>query len=466
MFDLLALACGLVVAFVAVSTYFRYGDAFHPAVFIAPLMFAGYCLWPLVLNRSGDLEFLIGPEDSARIQAYYLVALTVFFVAMATGANRKPLKQRKLSPWQDIAATVHGAHARRRLRRLAVILAVVALAAYWYSISNAGGFDQAYSRYKGGGYAASGYIGEAALLAYPAVLIYALARQGRGFGVTDWIIILVMISPNLFQGTFGVRRGPLFISLAILFVSWVVARGRVPGLLRTVLVVSSILLAVGFMWTQRQIWFSDDISGETRSGLESTFLPSTTELWQNDYVSGMGSALITEYYDAHFWGKRWFVDLIIRPIPRQIWPNKYADVGAYWKEGGNPTGFDELSQIHVLGFPLPEGHSIGVLSDLYSEWSWVALFFLGLLGAFLRWLWFKHRTVGQVWTVLFLVGIGLCVYLPTQSFSAWYQRYLIMALGSYFAWRWVVGKDLKARTEEPGFGTDWALRDPVSGVRR
>lgn len=44
MFDILALACGVVVAVFALTTYFRYGDAFHPAVFIAPLMFAGYCL--------------------------------------------------------------------------------------------------------------------------------------------------------------------------------------------------------------------------------------------------------------------------------------------------------------------------------------------------------------------------------------------------------------------------------------
>ncbi|MEZ5440776.1 MAG: hypothetical protein R3F15_04750 [Lysobacterales bacterium] len=446
------------------TTYFRYGDAFHPAVFIAPLMFAGYCLWPLVLNRSGDLEFLLGSEDSARVQGYYLAGLTAFFLSLSSGSSQRLLRQRQLSPWQSLLSTVRGQQARRKLMKLAMLLSCVALAAYWYSILNAGGFDLAYSRYKGGGYAESGYVGEAALLAYPAVLIYALTRQGKGFGPIDWLLVLAMISPNLFQGTFGVRRGPLFISLAILFVSWVVARGRVPGLVRTVLVVASILLAVGFVWTQRQVWFSDDPAAEGRSGLGSTFLPSTDELWQNDYVSGMGSALITEYYDEYFWGKRWFVDLVIRPIPRQIWPNKYADVGAHWKEGANPTGFDELAQIHVLGFPLPSGHSIGVLSDLYSEWSWGALFFLALLGWFLRWLWFKHRTIGQVWTVLFLVAIGLCVYLPTQSFSAFYQRFLIMAIGSFVAWRWVVGKDVRATREATSAVLDEPLPDHGQGL--
>jgi hypothetical protein len=446
-FDLLAISCGLVIAAIAITNYFRYGDAFHPAVFTAPLMLAGYSLWPLILNRQGDLEFLLGTEDVVRVQGYYLVALLAFFIGMSVGRGKLILKHRHISPWREIAQTIEGARARQKLVRLAFGLGVAALLAYWYSIFNVGGFETAYAGYKGGGYTESGYIGEATLLAYPAALIYALVRQGRGFRPQDWLIILALLSPNLFQGTFGVRRGPLFISLAILFVSWIVARGRVPGLARTGLAVSGILAAVGFVWTQRRIWFSEDDDGviAPRTGLESTFLPTSDQLWQNDYVSGLGSALITEYYNAFFWGKRWFVDLLIRPIPRQVWPNKYEDVGAYWKIGGNPTGFSELEQIHVLGFPLPAGHSIGVLSDLYSEWYWAAILVIAGLGVFLRWLWYKHRTVGQVWTAIFLTAIGLSVYLPTQSFSAFYQRFLIMAIGTLVAWRWIVGKDLQRK---------------------
>ncbi len=449
MFDLLAAVSGLAVAFFALWAYFRYGDAFHPAVFTAPLMIGGYSIWPLLLNRTGDLEFLLGSEDLVRIQGYYLAALIAFYLAMLLGGSSKALKFRQLSPWRDVAQTIRGQQARRKLVKLAAGLGAVAMLAYWYSILNAGGFDEAYSYYKGGGRAESGYLGEAVLLAYPAALVYALTRQGRGMRARDWVIVLVILSPNLFQGTFGVRRGPLFISLAMIFVTWTVAKGRVPNIRKTALGVGLIVLAVGFMWTQRMTWFDSRTEIVESSGVERTLLPSTENLWLNDYVAGVGSALITEYYDKFFWGKRWFVDLVIRPIPRQVWPNKYEDVGAYWKEAGNPTGFSDFEQIHVLGFALPRGHSMGMLSDMYSEWQWYALFFLFLLGLLLRWLWFKHRMVGQVWTAIFLCAIGLCIYMPTQSFSAWYQRFLIMAVGTYFAWRWVVGKDVKAQRTEP-----------------
>lgn len=443
MFNLIVVACGLVLATFATYCYWRYKDAFHPAVFVAPLMIAGYSAWPLILNTDGRLVNLLGEAELIKIQTFYLVSLLAFSVGLSWPVQRSKLVAKALSPWQAITQTVKGIRARKRLLTLAVVLGVVSSGAYWFSIANAGGFDAAYSRYKGGGAAASGYIGEAALLGYPAAMIYALCRQGRGFRALDWFAILILISPNLLQGTFGVRRGPLFISLATLFVSWIVARGRPPSLRATAIGVGSALTAVVLMWSQRRSWFEEEVADGGPEGLARTLLPSTEMLIENDYVSGVGSALVTEYYDAFFWGKRWLVELFIRPIPRQLWPDKYEAVGAYWKVSGNPTGFSEMEQYQVLGFMLPRGHSMGLLSDLYSEVWWFGLVVTFGLGLFLRFLWLRHRTIGQVWTVVFLAAIGLSIYFPTQSFSAWYQRFLIMALGSFVAWRWVVGRDLK-----------------------
>lgn len=446
LFNSLALACGLVLAAFAATSYRRYRDAFHPAVFLAPLLIAGYSAWPLLLNENGRLENLIGKPEIVRIQSYYLLSLFTLCVGLNWTVKKARLKGSALSPWQTLTNTVQGKRTRKRLLQLSLVLGSVALLAYWSSIANVGGFAAAYSRFKGGGSASSGYIGEATLLAYPAVMIYALYRQGRGLRAVDWMIVLVLVSPNLLQGTFGVRRGPLFISLATLFVTWIVAKGRKPTLRATVLGVGSALLAVVFMWSQRQVWFSNGpVEGE--AGLAWTILPDDAALTENDYVSGIGSALVTEHYNAFFWGKRWLVDLIIRPIPRQLWPDKYADVGAFWKDSGNPTGFSELEQVQVLGFLLPRGHSMGVLSDLYSEWWWFGAVVTLALGLFLRWLWMRHRMIGQVWTALFLAAMGLSIYLPTQSFSAWYQRFLIIAFGTYVAWRWIVGRDLRAKRD-------------------
>jgi hypothetical protein len=443
MYNSIALACGLVVMYFATRVYFRYRDAFHPAVFTAPLMIAGFSVWPLILNRNGDLESLIGTEYLVRVQVYYLLGLFFLYFGMAWRTKAVISRDGSFSAWQSLKRTIGGERARQRLVGLSLLLATVASLAFWNGIANVGGFDAAYSEYKGGGRSGSGYLGEASLLAYPAVLMYSISRQGRGFRLQDWVLILIMVSPNLIQGTFGVRRGPLFISLSTLFISWIVARGRLPGLFRTGVGVGVVSAIVGFMWSQRKLWFSEEGS-DTESGFASTLIPTAEMLSQNDFVSGVGNVVLTDYYDAFVWGKRWLVDLVIRPIPRQIWPTKYADVGADWKTGLGGTMFSEVEQVHALGFPLPAGHSVGMLSDLYTEWWWFALVVLFAFGFFLRWLWVKHRTVGQIWTVIFLSGIGLCIYLPTQSFSAWYHRFLVMAVGTFISWRWIVGRDVRS----------------------
>ena len=93
------------------------------------------------------------------------------------------------------------------------MLATVGLAAYAYGIVNVGGFVAAFSRVKGGGETGSGYIGEAANLGLVAAALVALSRYREGWTQGTLILLLMGLLPNLVQGTFGGRRGPLFLSL-------------------------------------------------------------------------------------------------------------------------------------------------------------------------------------------------------------------------------------------------------------
>ena len=74
-------------------------------------------------------------------------------------------------------------------------------------------------------------------------------------------------------------------------------------------------------------------------------------------------------------------DLCIRfdfergPVPRQLWPTKYADVGASWVTNEYP-GLGHLSErewmLGVGWVPLA-GSTARAISDLWGEFSWGAV---------------------------------------------------------------------------------------------
>lgn len=425
---------GLVIVLGGGSVYMRTRDPLHPAVFLAPLLFVGYCGWPLLLNRDGGIPALLGPESSEFVAQIYLLSTMSLYAGLALQSSHPACRAGVRWSIQSLLDKDNAAFQRKRIFVLSIILGAIASLAYWYAVYVSGGFSLVYSGYKGQYSSGVNYINEAPLLAYPAAILYALANSGRRVRATDLVFVLLLLSPNILHALFGVRRGPLFISLVVMFLSVIIIRGHIPKLGRVMVGVVLVLSAVVVLWTVRKDAFTEEGASISQQSLAARLMPSTERLWENDYIAGVSAVIVAREVGEYFWGYRYIVELLVRPIPREIWPTKYEDVGAIWNLGAE-GGYTQFDQIVVLGFELPAGSALGLFADLYLELSWAGAAIAFAFGCFLRWLWVKHRTRGQFWSLLLLLALGLGIYLPTQSFSAWFHRFLFMAGFSILLWK-------------------------------
>ncbi len=437
MFEQLCIITGVVLAGGALYAFAKTRDAFHPAIVIAPLFIFSYCIWPVLLNRDYGLEEFVTEDALVYTATLYLVTIVAMVAGLLATTNRAATPS--VASF-DIWSFELSDEARDKVYKLSIALGLLAVAAYWYSIDNVGGFFAAYSRAKGGGYAGSGYIGEAQLLAYPALLMLAISRRGTGrLSAADIALALIIISPHLLQGTFGGRRGPLFLTLSLLFFSWFVASGKKPSLKTMTLGIMAIGLAVILVWSQRQHLYLGS-GGELDSGsFFSKIVPEQVEPG-NTYLFGVGLIQTTDYFESYHWGFRYFVTFVIRPIPRQIWPTKYEDVGATWVMGIDEEAKDAQFE-EATGFLSPNGSASPSIADAYVELWWGVVVLFYLVGRAFSYCWGRHRTEGGVWTILFLVMLILSIYLATQSFSAWAHRLLFIAVPTLLLWKFWIGND-------------------------
>jgi len=418
-----------------------------------------YCIWPLTINRPGGLPDYFTIAELEYVTLVYLISIGALYLGMTNFPEGVP-RRGKLTNLREnsLLAIRLTPSVRKRLFTLGVFLGVIAVAAYWYSIQNVGGFVDAFSRPKGGGRVASGYIGEAPLLAYPAIALIALARQRLRVRLSDLLVVLILASPHLVQGVFGGRRGPLFLILTMLFVAWFIFRGTRPSLKQAVIGVAAVSIAVLLAWSQRQhLYLGSNEEFEISRVMERV---NPGDIGTGDeYLAGVATVITADEIGNFYWGYRYFVTFVIRPIPRQLWPTKYEDVGADWLYRYGDEEREER-YLHAVGFSLLSGSSTGYVADVYYEFSWGVVIVSFLLGRFLSMLWIKHRTRGGLWTVLFLEALILSIYLPTQSLTAFMHRMLFMGVITYLAWRYWI--EPVVRHSQPGRGREGR---PAAGRR-
>ena len=438
MFELLCIATGLVILMTALFAYAGSRDAFHPAVVIAPTFGYMFAVSPIMLNSGGGLEYYFSAEQLSHVQLIYLLSVISFAVGLL---SIRPA--RATARWRAIDLPIPMA---KRLYQAAIAMGVLSGAAYLHMIDNVGGFVEAYSRVKGGGEASSGYIGEAILLSFPAVLFVALARRAAGrIRPRDIALAIAIMAPHLIQGTLGGRRGPLFLALAVLFFSWLVARGSMPSLRKVGLGVSVIGLAVIFVWSQRQevyLGSGEEIEVER---VWDKLNPDAVEPG-DAYVYSAAKILSTEQTEGFYWGYRYFVTFVIRPIPRQIWPTKYEDVGASWVMGIEDEEEGTI-MLQAVGFTTPAGSAMPSIGDVYLEFSWGVLPFFLLLGRVFARVWTLHRLRGGLWSVIHCIMLALSIYLATQSFTAWAHRLLFIGLPTALLWQYWIAAAAPARPQ-------------------
>lgn len=446
MFALLCILTGLSICFAAGCAYLWWCDALHPTIIVAlPFTFL-LSVSPLTLNANNGLESFFDADQLVRIQRVYFLSVICFSVGLLSVSPN--LRRAKVHRRSASALSQAG---RRRLYQVAVVLGLVAVAAYLYMIHNVGGFVEAYSRVKGGGRAGSGYVGEAILFAFPAVLAIAVCRraEGRTVRLTDAILAVVFMSPHLIQGTFGGRRGPLFLALATLFLAWTIARGRRASLRQIALGIGAAGLSMLFVWSQRQHVYVGSEGEIEVSRLWDVVAPEEVTAG-NTYVTSGAHMLSADYHQTFYWGYRYFVTFFVRPIPRQLWPTKYEDMGATWVYRLEDEA-EAIQLMNAIGFSTPGGAAMPSIADAYLEFSWGVLPFFLVLGWVFAKTWSLHRAKGGEWTIVYAVMLALSVYLASQSVSAWAHRLLFIAVPTLLIWKYWINVTPRARrVSSPG----------------
>jgi len=438
MFELM---CALIIVVSAGGAFWAITllrDPLHPAVFLAPLFGYFYGVWPILLNRHGRLEAIL-PEGSLEFAALiFLLSIAALYAGLLHRLPRlRSLPPPNLNPFGDRLTPAMS----RRLRTLALILGSLSVAAFAIQLNNAGGLIEAYSRGKGGGHAESGYIGDAVLLSFPALLILALAvySSRRRIRLTDIATALFIASPPLIHGFLGGRRGPLFIVLATLLFSWFLARGRRPKMSTIIAGIGIICVTVLVVSSQRKlVYIGSERSLDISRVFETDGLASQDVDTTNSYVAAVASVVASDHYQDYYWGYRYFVTFLIRPIPKQIWPTKYEDMGATWLNVYGDS-LDNVRFSKVVGFKLPAGASNGSIADGFGEFSWFVILMFYVLGRAFAAVYGLHRREGGFWSIIMFMMLALSIYLPTQSFSAWMHRLLFMSVFAYLFWKLSVG---------------------------
>jgi hypothetical protein len=323
---------------------------------------------------------------------------------------------------------------------MGLVFGALAVGTYLYMTWAAGGLMAVYSHAKGGAYSTSGYIGDGALFSFPAVLAIAVSCRASGARVQfrDVALSLLFMSPHLIQGTLGTRRGPIFVAVVTLFFAWIIAGHRRPSW-RTVMIGIGVAgLCVFLVWSQRQYVYIGSEGSIELDRIWDVVAPETVTRGDT-YVMGGASMLSVEKSKHYYWGYRYFVMLFIRPIPHQLWPTKYEDMGATWIYGyGMRDDQLDSDRLNGVGFSTPGGAAMPSIADGYLEFSWGALPLFFFIGWTYAKIWGLHRSRGGEWTIVFSVMLALSIYLASQSVTAWAYRLLLVSLPTMWIWRhWI-----------------------------
>jgi oligosaccharide repeat unit polymerase len=263
----------------------------------------------------------------------------------------------------------------------------------------------------------------------------------------DIALALLFAMPHLLQGTFGGRRGPIFLILCVLFLAWYTAKGKSPTLKEAMIGVGAVGLTVLLVWSQRQHLYLGAEDAEFQSSEFADRLLGEDLNEGNTFVAGAATIITADRFENFYWGYRYFVTFVIRPIPKQLWPTKYDDMGADWlyRYGDEER---EIRYWEALGFRLPDGTAPGSIADGYLELSWgvVPLFFM--IGLFYSYVWRRHRADGGFWTILLVVMLILSIYLATQSVTAWGHRLFYIGLTTFLVWKYWLGAPMKTRAPQ------------------
>lgn len=432
---LLAGTCVVVLISMAIA-YARSRDPLHPLMFVGPMMLYVYVARPARLYANGQLEEWIPEADHLIFaQSLFGAGIALFCLGALWGSRGRQLRNVGSLKF-DVPERV-----RQRMFRLGCVFGTVSIAAYSFAVMRSGGFVEVYSRSKARISAGSGWINELVNLSIPAVAFLVLSWQGQRRHRGQLLLALVSASPLLLHGLLGARRGPTFMILSALLVSWYLASRKRVSVFKVMTRFGLIAVLAMFLVSHRQdIHLGSELEFDLAKLLEN-IAPSTVDE-SDDTVFHYGFVNGIREWDQYLWGVRYFATYVVRPIPRQIWPTKYDDLGLGWMvRQSDFAGLTEDQWKEALGWTPVRGSAAGFTADLFFEFSYFGLIGCLALGWFFGAMWRRAHIHRGLAVLLYIQVAALSVYVPTQSVSAVFHRFLFMLLFTGLLWRFVINPE-------------------------
>lgn len=419
---LTALSC---LGFAALA-YFRYQDIFHPLILVTPMCAFIYVYMPLKFIRNGELSAYLTDEQCIFTQTIVLLALTAWFLGCYFGSEHIVPVSRSYSMGPVDVATLH---------KGAYVLGIIGFACWYFTIRAAGGVSRAFGYGGGMGWSSVGYIREAVYLLIVAVLML-LSPEGFRFPQRKWTLAVITFSiPWVMQALLGARRGPTFVITVALGMSWFLARKTRPS----PLLMMTSGLCLGFLMLFLVANRGSIYIGSDFQNISTNVTEKTTEASEgNEYIFGAGTMVSARATGKYYWGKRYLAQIFVRPIPRQIWENKYADVGLEdLEKNGGVAGEGIKSETNWEEIP---GAAAAMVADFFVEFSYLCIPFCALVGYWYGYTWRRAVRDGRFWTTQYVILCMLSIYMVTQSGEAVIFRLVILSIPSLYIWRKAIAK--------------------------
>jgi hypothetical protein len=425
MFEALLFAAVLVVAIGAVVGLDGSRDIFHPLVFIAPMMGFIYFWMPYKIYAQDGFDRFFDNSQLVFVQSVNVAGISAFVCGCLWAGVRMSKQRRASTPHLNQLA----------LRRMMIgggISGLIGLGCWLVTIINVGGFVNAYSASYSGGWDDSGYVRDGSLLLLVGVLLIITALAAGAPKIQCMILIGIFGFPWLSQALLMARRGPTFAFVIVVLMGWYTTTKKRPP------VVAAGSLAVGLGWlvlflvTNRgSIYIGSDF-GNVKTDVSGIVDKPDTG---NEYIYGSGTMLASIRRDHYFWMRRYLAQILVRPIPSAIWPNKYVDFGVpeLLNNAGTGEGFAD-----ALGWVGAVGSAPGIVADLWVEVSWLCIPLMAILGWAYGAVWRKAMIKGGPWASQYTLISALSIYLVMQTMEAVIFRVLLLSLPCWITWRWAL----------------------------
>lgn len=436
--DALIFSTAMVIIVMAWRTLRSTRDPLAPMVVFAPMLLYMFAYYPWTRINGTGLDLAFPNKDVLDI---VFVAFLVGVVAFCAGLTHRrvprtaPDRRFELLPY-EVPRSV-----RRKLLRLSFVLGALSNAAFWFMVFYSGGWSRVFSQAKPFLRTPSGYIGELPMLSYPSLLLLAIAWQGRRMTLPRVMTFLLIATPHIVMATFGGRRGPMFLTVCVLSACWCIVNSRRPKI-QTIIVGGSVLGVVLLLLGGNRSNLFRPWESEIDFAVVADRLGTSGDLNTGDeFVAGSAMILAADGLPRHYWGSRFVVMFLVRPIPSAIWSTKYHDTGFGWmRDMPGSSGIMDSEWLDLLGFIPASGNSGGFIPDLFLEFSWGMALACYLIGRIYNACWYRWRTRGGLWILLYFELLILAIYLPSQSVGAWLYRWMLMALPTWLVWKRVISR--------------------------